>query len=44
MLEFITLTPELEKFIGSESKDFAVKADRSQPFKVDKGKRPDTGK
>lgn len=34
MLEFITLTPELEKFIGSESKDFAVKADRSQPFKM----------
>jgi len=34
MIEFIHLPPELVNFIGSESRDFAVKAERSQPFKT----------
>ncbi len=34
MIEFIPLPHELERFIGSESKDFTVKADRSHPLKM----------
>lgn len=33
MIEYVTLPPELIEFIGSESKDFSVKANRSQPVK-----------
>jgi len=34
MIEYVTLPPELIEFIGSESKDFSVKAHRSQPVKL----------
>lgn len=34
MLQDISLPPELEKIIGSESRDFAVKAKRANPAKI----------
>ncbi|HUV00746.1 MAG TPA: hypothetical protein VMW32_07285 [Bacteroidales bacterium] len=34
MIEYVTLPPELIEFIGSESKDFSVKAHRSLPVKL----------
>jgi hypothetical protein len=34
MLENITLPPELESFVGSETRDFAVKAKHANPPKT----------